>query len=432
MGEQSDGLWAASSVDLIAARQNGKNGIIEAFELYAAVVMGLSTIHTAHLFKTTRESYNRLLSLVVSHPDVAETLTWQVASPASGYEMQFASGGRIQFIARSRTSGRGLSGDVLVLDEAQELDDDDLAALLPTISASPNPQTWYLGSAPGATSVVWHRRRISGRRGVGERRVFCEFSAEPDADLDDPDALAQANPGLGYRLTRGAVAAERSAMSDEMYARERLSISADLPEGDDGGAIDVDVWLSLADPSAERGRKPVFGVDVGADRLAHVAVAWRRPDGRVQVMLADSGLSPLRTPGRLAQLAADWQGPVMLGGPAASLEDDVPRSHVMSAAEFAAACGRFDDLLREGQLRHGNQPLLNEAVQAAEWRPFGSAGERTFQLRDAPTVGPLAAVVRALHGLLMVKVATPAAPRAASSAGRAARSETADLSTLTF
>jgi hypothetical protein len=431
MGELEDGGWAASSVDLLAARQNGKNGILEAFELYCAVVLGLSIIHTAHLFKTTRESYNRLLSLVQASADVEATLTWSVASPASGYEMQFASGGRVQFIARSRTSGRGLSGDVLVLDEAQELDDDDQGALLPTISASANPQTWYTGSAPGPASIVWHRRRWSWRKGIGERRASFEFSAHPDADLDDPQALADGNPGLGFRLTRGAAAAERSAMSDEMYARERLSISPDLPDNTGTDALAMDVWLSFKDPDAPPGRRPVFGVDVGADRLAHIAVVWRRPDGRVQVMLADTGLSPLRAPARVAELAGRWKSPVMLGGTSASLEADIPKADMVSGSAFAAACGRFDDLLRDGNLRHGNQPELNAAVGAAVWKASGQSGERTIELRDAPLVGPLASVIRALHGLLVKPPAAPPAPPLSLRAP-AVRSETADLRSLSF
>ena len=58
----------------------------------------------------------------------------------------------------------------------------------------------------------------------------------------------------------------------------------------------------------------------------------------------------------------------------------------VSAVEFTSACGRFDDLYRERRLRHGNQPVLNEAVRAARWRSAGNAGERALQLRDAPAV----------------------------------------------
>ena len=70
MSERPDGSWAASEVDEIASRQNGKNCIVEARELFGCVVLGESIIHTAHLFPTARESYYRLQALVGAHPDV--------------------------------------------------------------------------------------------------------------------------------------------------------------------------------------------------------------------------------------------------------------------------------------------------------------------------------------------------------------------------
>ena len=81
----------------------------------------------------------------------------------------------------------------------------------------------------------------------------------------------------------------------------------------------------------------------------------------------------------------------------------------MSAVEFASACGALDDLIRDGKLRHGNQPVLNDSVRMARWREFGTAGHRMVELRDG-VAGPLAAVVRALHGLLSGKANQPAAP----------------------
>jgi len=140
MAERGNGSWAAAEVGLICSRQNGKNATLEARELFGAVLLGETVIHTAHLFKTTREAYTRLLELVEAHADLKRKLTYTTASPASGYELRFTGGGRVVFIARSRSSGRGLTGDLLVFDECQSLDDDALAALLPTISARPDAQ----------------------------------------------------------------------------------------------------------------------------------------------------------------------------------------------------------------------------------------------------------------------------------------------------
>ena len=61
-------------------------------------------------------------------------------------------GGSVEFVARTKGSGRGYSVDVLVIDEAQELTEDQLAAMLPTISASSNPQILYTGTPPGPAS----------------------------------------------------------------------------------------------------------------------------------------------------------------------------------------------------------------------------------------------------------------------------------------
>ena len=43
-------------------------------------------------------------------------------------------GGSIEFIARSKSSGRGFTVDVLVCDEAQELTDEQMEAIQPAIS----------------------------------------------------------------------------------------------------------------------------------------------------------------------------------------------------------------------------------------------------------------------------------------------------------
>jgi phage terminase large subunit-like protein len=291
-------------------------------------------------------------------------------------------------------------------------------------------QLWVLSTAGDGRSKYLWRKTLAGRNAceTGEhgRTAYFEWSAPDDADPSDPETWWGCMPALGITITERTIEGEwakavRGGQEGiDKFRRSYLNQWPDVPLLDEEAArtdLDVGSWLNLADPAAPRGANPVFGVDIGVDRLAHVAVAWRRPDGDVQVMLADSGLSPLRTASRVQEIQSRWKGRVMLGGTAASLEGDVKNSEVVSSSEFAAACGRFDDLFRDGEIHHGNQDPLNVAVKAAKWRSFGTAGERSLQLKDAPTVGPLAAVVRALHGLLAVpevKVAKPKAERAAA------------------
>jgi hypothetical protein len=80
----------------------------------------------------------------------------------------------------------------------------------------------------------------------------------------------------------------------------------------------------------------------------------------------------------------------------------------LKAGEFTAGCGAIADRVTAGTVHHGNQHALNVAVKAARWRSAGTTGERAFQLKDFPEVGPLAAVVRALCGLTALAAEEPA------------------------
>lgn len=369
----SAGLPSTADLVLIASRQNGKNGAIEVAELDWCVQQGLTVIHTAHLFKTARESYDKLLSLVEAHPDIRGELAHKVASPAAGYEMRFRSGGRAIFIARSRSSGRGLTGDRLVIDEAQDLDDDALGALLPVVSARPNRQVLYTGSAPGMTSFVLHRLRKRGR-GLGatntERFAFFEFSADPDCDLDDRGQWAQANPSFGDRISVESIESERASMSDEMFARERLSISPDLPDEDANG-IPREAWRECAKPESKPAGKVAFAVDMPWSRAKAVIVAAGQStvDGKTHLEVIEQRSGVKWIVERLVELRDKW-GPVAVtldpSGPAGALVAELEQAGVEltlpTGRQYAQACGAFFDDIVEPRLAHLDDKILNSAV----------------------------------------------------------------------
>lgn len=387
MSERADGSWAASEAGLIASRQNGKNGGVEARELFGLTILHEWIIHTSHLFKTTKESYDRLLTLVKANRDVEDCLVSDVASPASGYEMRFRGGGRITFIARSRSSGRGLTGDLLICDEAQDLNDDAQGALLPTISARPGAQVWYLGSAPGLGSTVFHRIRKRGRTGTEERLAYLEFSADPDADLDDRAAWAQANPALGVRITEEAVESERRSMSEEMFARERLSISPDLV--DEGGPFG-DAWFKVCDPELEVAAE-VFAFDVNPERSAASIVAVGA--GGVEVVDYRPGVAWLVD--RIVELRDRYRCPFAVdrNGPAGSFVAELQRQRVrlveFDSTEMVRACGALYDHVIDGTVKVRSNRDLDAAVAGAAQRPVGDAwawGRKTSRTDISPLV----------------------------------------------
>jgi hypothetical protein len=230
--ERRDGKWAAFEVGVIEPRQNGKGGILEARELAGLFLFGERLLlHSAHEFKTAQEAFLRVLALIQSTRDL-ERMVSRVRTSHGEEGIELKSGARLRFVARSRGSGRGFSGDAVFLDEAYNLSDKALAALMPTMSARPNPQLWYTSSAPlpTAESAVLRRFCRRGRKGAS-RLAYIEYAAAANADLDDQAAWAEANPAFGRRIFAEFIETERAAMSDEDFARERLGwVAARLAE----------------------------------------------------------------------------------------------------------------------------------------------------------------------------------------------------------
>jgi phage terminase large subunit-like protein len=253
LGRAADGKWAAFETALIVARQNGKGAILEALELAALYLdnFGVDLIlHSAHEFKTASEAFRRIQARIENHPQFSRRVR-QVYLQRGAESIEMRNGKRLRFIARSSGSGRGFSADLVILDEAYELGDTAMAALLPTLSARPNPQIWYTSTAGLPTSSQLGLVRGRGLRGDDPSLAFMEWSVDPDNyDPADLQCWAQANPGLGIRITPEYIAKERAALAPDEFARERLSVG-DYPA--DGGAWEVvsqGAWSACAAPGA--------------------------------------------------------------------------------------------------------------------------------------------------------------------------------------
>jgi phage terminase large subunit-like protein len=253
LGRAADGKWSAFEVALIVARQNGKGAVLEALELAALFLddFGVDLIlHSAHEFKTASEAFRRVQGRIENNPSLRRRVR-QVYLQRGAESIELKNGKRLRFIARSGGSGRGFSADLVILDEAYELGDAAMAALLPTLSARENPQIWYTSTAGKPTSSQLGLVRERGLRGDDPSLAFFEWSADENAyDPADPRCWAQANPGLGIRITSEYITKERAALPASEFARERLSIG-DYPV--DGGAwetISASAWDACAAPGA--------------------------------------------------------------------------------------------------------------------------------------------------------------------------------------
>ncbi len=172
LGELPNGKWAANEVGVIVPRQNGKGGLLEARELAGLFLFEERLIlHSAHETKTAKEAFRRMKDLIEANPDLAkEVHQFRFSSEETSIEMK--NGQRLRYIARSTGSGRGFSGDCIILDEAYNLSDQVMAALFPTMAARPNPQLWYTSSAPLPRQDSDTLRRLCKRGRAGAREAM--------------------------------------------------------------------------------------------------------------------------------------------------------------------------------------------------------------------------------------------------------------------
>lgn len=270
LGERDDGKWASFQNTVVVARQNGKDAIFEALGLGWLFITGERLIgHSAHEYKTAMEAFRRLVGLIENTDDLRRKVKKiintngeegiellpapTIITGSSSLHTTIAYNQRMRFLARSKGAGRGFSFDKMIWNEAYALTAAQVDAVLPTLSARPNPQLW-LGSSPpldeatgealfrarraaeagtaGVMMVDWGIEARLDKIGPCENEICSHMATEIGCILDDRAMWARTNPAYPYRISDEAIERERATMNPVGFARERGgSWPPDLSEG---------------------------------------------------------------------------------------------------------------------------------------------------------------------------------------------------------
>jgi len=422
---KADGTPAALEGAVICPRQNLKTFILERItlgKLLEPIGEGERrlVIWSAHLFDTAQESFRNFDELFASHSFLSSRVL-KIHRGNGEEEIELHGRRRLKFKARSKSGGRGLSGDTVILDEAFALQPGHMGALLPTLSTRRRAHVLYGSSAGLEESEVLRGVRDRGRAGGPGAPAYVEWCSpgsltEPGcADhrcrhvagtdgctLDDERLWAQSNPALGRRITVDYLRAERQALPPEEFARERLGWW-DEPL-DAGGVIPMDAWLACADVESSFDGRPVLTLDIALDRSwSCIAAAGYRSDAVPHVEVAAYRSGTDWVVAELARMVREHR-PVVVGldpkGPAGSLLLDLDQAGVqveqLTLADQTAGCGALYDAVITRDVRHRGDPLLVSALRSAVQRDVGDAwawGRR----RSSGDICPLVAVTEALH-----------------------------------
>lgn len=397
LAEGQDGSWAALESAVVCARQNMKTWALMMTVLYDVFLRDVKRVTwSSHLFRTTQDAFNEL-DRVIGDTDWLRSRVRRRRASKGEEGFDFVNGGRLDFLARSKGGGRGLSGNSVILDEALYLSAATQGALIPTLSAQPNPAVRY-GSSPGVQeSAVLRTIRDRGRSLSDPSLAYIEYTSDrqpcaqdncshsvdvPGCQLDNEDLWWDANPALGRRISIEYVRDERRALSSDPieFMRERLGWWDDPASGAHGLAFHVAEWDAcgvddLADP-ADRSTVHL-AVDVSWDReTASVAAAWKLNDGRIAVRIVAS-MDPSEVPAWLASRSYAVQvGIQQNGAPASSLLPDLQALsaltiHPVPGSDIARSVGSMFDAMKSRMVVHDGDPSLRQQVDTAKPRRVG-------------------------------------------------------------
>ena len=440
LARDSFGRMAAGQCALSVARQNGKNGTVEVVQLHKLVLQQRKILHTAHEVKTARKAFLRLCSFFENSHDYPElaALVKSIRRTNGQEAIELLNGGSIEFVARSRGSGRGFTVDDLFCDEAQEMTDEQLEALKPTISAAPSqdPQTFFLGTPPPpeAPGDVFARVRESALAGA-DRICWDEWSIPDDMPADAAKADWQnltvvTNPTVGIRLSLTTIADEVSSMSPEGFCRERLGQWQSV--GAKAKAIPFSEWEVLKAEKPDAGRV-AFGVKFTPDgSTMGLAAAINPLDGptHVEAIRQANAGEGLQWIVDFLVKRADTTAVIVIDGKAGAGalvealrgEGLVRRGLIVmpNMDQVGAAHSMFLEAVKSGGLSHLGQSGLDGQVRDAARRVISkTTGAFGWEPDKGDSVTLLDAATYAFWGARSAR-SNPGEARSAQSARRAA------------
>ena len=394
LGRNALGRWSATTCGGSLSRQNGKSlGLVVPRCNYGMVLLGEEVLYTSHLQKTSTETFESIATFF-EHKNLKKYVK-DIKTALGREQIILKNGGRIKFLARTRNGGRGQHGDLLIFDEALELDADSQASFLPAISASSNPQVIYVSSPPTARSdgLVFRSLRERALSGESERVAWFEWSVDEIGDVTDRARWYATNPSLGILIQESTIESECEQMDADTFARERLGWwSPSLTSIEH--AIDSDEWGACKVDNPKKDGLVVYAVKFSPDGSRGTLSACYKPkEGLPFVYVVESrsmsgGMAWFvenltKRKDKAAQIVIDGQGNAQALNDRL-LENGVPHQAIIrpKTGDVITACASLVNAVQERQITHYGQPGLDDSATKTKKRRIGTRGGWGFESTD--------------------------------------------------
>lgn len=402
-----DKKWVHKLCALACPRQNGKSKCAVDRAIFGAMSLGERVSWTAHHSGTATKVFAEMKDLIFSNAELRKQVK-RIREANGQQEIRFHSGGYINFFTRTKNQARGLTFDLLILDEAQELSLFVWQAISAVVTASPNGQIIVLGTPPNevAAGDFFNDMRSRLTQTEVHNETWSEWSAEETEDnshLDNIFEWARANPALGHRLELITFNGFRmvSRLAPAGFAREHLGMFGTTAVS---SIVNEDLFTALADPLSQPVTDLAVGLDLNNERtLASISIAGRTSDGRLHIELVRQGQGTAWIVDYLEGLLKRHHFRALIideYSAAKSLLDDLKarriRVKVTGPSDILQACGRFYDSVMNGTLVHLGQDELLVSLMSAKKRAMRNAW--VLQPKDHGDITAINAAIFAIYG----------------------------------
>lgn len=252
-----DGSLRFRTAVVLVARQNGKSTLAQILTIWLLFVWGWPLVlGTAQDLDVAETLWEEVVDIVHENEELAE-LVDGVTKVNGKKSLNLETGAKYKVKAANRRAGRGLSGNLVLLDELREHQTwDAWGAITKTTMARAEALILALSNAGDVTSRVLRYLRIMAHRALG-----------------DPDGIAAAEDGVGTGPTQFDL--------DTMELFEEPEEDDELDEFDDDDELDLDPEDLQQDEDTlcllEWSAPP------GCDRRDRTGWSWANPSRRYTI-----------------------------------------------------------------------------------------------------------------------------------------------------
>lgn len=344
---REDGSLRFRTVVVLVARQNGKSSLAQILTIWLLFVYGWPLIlGTAQDLDVAEALWEEVVDLVLDNDELAPLIAERGVTRVNGKKsLNLASGSKYKVKAANRRAGRGLSGNLVLLDELREHQTwEAWAAITKTTMARAEALILALSNAGDITSRVLRYLRVMAHKALGDpdgiavaeddhtagptqfdldsaksyddeadgddidpdefetldielddmeqdEDTLCllEWSAAPGRDRRDREGWRESNPSAGYTISFRTIASACKTDPEWVF---RTEVLCQWNDGASSGPFTPGQWEATTIELVDGERQPkdviigpvVAAIATSSDRaLTYIAFAGYRADGAPQV-----------------------------------------------------------------------------------------------------------------------------------------------------